>query len=216
MRWPWLRAKRPPIDDRRWLVVDVETSGLDPHVAQLLAIAGVALDLRGETPRIDIRDSFAVCLRPQTPVTDKANILLHGIGVQAQSEGWAPADALSAFKVWAGEAPLLGYHSAFDQIMLSRGFEGAGLPVPANPWLDLAPALRELYGTDQHRALDDWLAHFNIPCLARHQAAADALATAQLALMALKRWQHRGQPLSFWPFQRMAEEARWLFSTASG
>jgi DNA polymerase III subunit epsilon len=216
MRWPWLRAKRPPIDAQRWLVVDVEISGLDPHAAQLLAIAGVALDLRGETPQIDIHDSFAVGLRPQTPVTDKANILLHGIGVQAQAQGQAPAEALLAFKTWAADAPLLGYHSAFDQIMISRGFEDEGLPVPANPWVDLAPALRELYGGDRHRALDEWLTHFNIPCIARHQAAADALATAQLALMALKRWQDRGQPVTFWPFQRMAEEARWLVSSAAG
>jgi DNA polymerase-3 subunit epsilon len=32
------------------------------------------------------------------------------------------------------------------------------------------------------RALDEWMAHFDIHCLQRHHAAADALATAELLL----------------------------------
>ena len=52
-------------------------------------------------------------------------------------------------------------------------------------WLDLAPLAGALvpeayrYGG---RSLDDWLAAFGIECTIRHNAAADALATAELLL----------------------------------
>jgi len=212
-RWPW--SNPAALNDSRWLVVDVETSGLDPHAAELLAIAGVAIDMTQPQPQIQLSDSFAVFLRPATPVLDKDNILLHGIGVQAQRDGVEPAQALRDFQAWAATSPLLGYHSAFDEVMLDRAFGKAGLAKPDNPWLDLAPVLRELWHTNSHRALDDWLQAFGITCLARHQAAADALATAQLALLALRRWQERGHGLAFRPLQRMAQNARWLHNSAS-
>jgi DNA polymerase-3 subunit epsilon len=215
MSWPWPWAKPTALDDSRWLVVDVETSGLDPHTAELLAIAGVAINLTTPQPRIDLSDSFTVFLRPATPVLDKDNILLHGIGVQAQRDGAEPAQALRDFQAWAAASPLLGYHSAFDEVMLARAFGKAGLAKPDNPWLDLAPVLRELWHTRTHRALDDWLQAFGITCLARHQAAADALATAQLALLALRRWQEQGHGLAFSPLQRMAQNARWLHNAAT-
>jgi DNA polymerase-3 subunit epsilon len=212
-RWPW--SNPAALNDSRWLVVDVETSGLDPHAAELLAIAGVAIDMTQPQPQIQLSDSFAVFLRPATPVLDKDNILLHGIGVQAQRDGVEPAQALRDFQAWAATSPLLGYHSAFDEVMLDRAFDKAGLAKPDNPWLDLAPVLRELWHTNSHRALDDWLQAFGITCLARHQAAADALATAQLALLALRRWQERGHGPAFRPLQRMAQNARWLHNSAS-
>jgi DNA polymerase-3 subunit epsilon len=38
-------ALRKPVDERRWVVLDVETSGLDPRRDQLLAIAAIALQV---------------------------------------------------------------------------------------------------------------------------------------------------------------------------
>jgi DNA polymerase III subunit epsilon len=61
------------------------------------------------------------------------------------------------------------------------------------------------------KALDDWLAAYGIRCLARHQAAADALATAELllCLWPLARQQH-GRPPDIAALQRLAAARRWL------
>jgi DNA polymerase-3 subunit epsilon len=191
-------------------VVDVETSGLDPRSADLLAIAGVALRVEAPAPRIVLHDSFEITVRPRRSVLDRANILVHGIGVQAQRDGAEPAHALDAFADWAGDAPLLGYHSGFDEIMLRRACQLAERATLPNPWLDLAPLMRDVFPGLRHRSLDDWLTAFNLLCWARHQAAADALVTAQLALRALRRWEERGEPLAFEALQRAARAARWL------
>ena len=69
--------------------------------------------------------------------------------------------------------------------MLGRALAAQGLPDDRRPWLDLAPLAGALvpeayrYGG---RSLDDWLAAFGIECAIRHNAAADALATAELLL----------------------------------
>lgn len=184
LRSLWSVPRLDGIDDERWVVVDVESSGLDAEHDRLLAIAAVALrfDAR-RRPRIELGDSFEVVLRHDAagPV-DKANILLHGIGVGAQRAGVDAAVALAQWRGWLGRSPLLAYHSAFDQTLIgraSRALWGRDLP---NPWLDLEPLAAVLHGDPQRRPLDHWLARHGIACLARHNAAADTLATAQLLL----------------------------------
>ena len=79
----------------------------------------------------------------------------------------------------------MGFHTDFDRAVLRVAFAGAGLPADDRPWLDLAPLAGALvpeayrYGG---RSLDDWLAAFGIECTIRHNAASDALATAELLL----------------------------------
>jgi DNA polymerase-3 subunit epsilon len=58
-------------------------------------------------------------------------------------------------------------------------------------------------------ALDEWLEHFQIPCLQRHQAAADALATAELLLRLWPRLRREtGGELA--ALERLAASRHWL------
>ncbi len=178
------RWRRPAIDEDRWLVLDVEASGLDVRHDRLLAIAAVAVRTAGARPCIDLADSFEVVLRQpgDTAPPDKANILLHGIGVGAQRAGLPLQEALAAFAAFAARSPLLAFHAAFDRGMLRRAWQAAALPPLANPWLDLAPLAAVLHPHEKARSLDEWMARFGIRCAVRHQAAADTLATAELLL----------------------------------
>jgi DNA polymerase III subunit epsilon len=181
----WLDTRRAP-DAGRWVVLDVETSGLDTRRDRLLAIAAVAVrHAEGTTPRIVLGDSFEVVLRQDdgSPAhADKANILLHGIGVGAQRDGMAPDAALEAFERYVGTSPLIGFHAAFDRAMIDRACDRQQRRRLPNPWLDLEPVAAVLHPESRARALDEWLAHFGIECAVRHQAAADTLATAELLL----------------------------------
>lgn len=164
----------------RWVVVDTETSGLDPESDRLLAIGGVAVDEDG----VRLDDSFEMVLRNED-VTAEANVVLHGIGHEAQRNGVAPVAALSAFAEWAADSPRVGFHADFDRVMLRQGYAAAGLQVAQQPWLDLAqlgPALAPETARYGGRSLDDWLAAFGIDVSGRHNAAGDALATAELLL----------------------------------
>ena len=194
LRGLFRRAPAAPVDDTRWIVADVETSGLDPHRDRLLAIAAVALHFGGDgdragqgarRPRIAFGDSFEAVLRqPDAALAtpDKSNILVHGIGVAAQRGGVDPAVALTDWARYVGNSPLIGYHSRFDETVIERATRMHLRRAAPGPWLDLEHLCAALHGEPRRQPLDEWLGIYGIQCLARHQAAADALATAQLLL----------------------------------
>jgi DNA polymerase-3 subunit epsilon len=210
----WLRWRRRAADPdpSRWLVMDVESSGLDAARDRLLAVA--AIGLRVDWPRrrlaVILADSFEVVLRQEAPST-RENILLHGIGVQRQREGVPPPQALAAFASFAGGAPLLAFHAAFDRTIVGRHAQAAlGAPLP-NPWLDIEHLCRVTHPKVRARSLDEWMAHFGIRCAARHQAMADTLAECEL----LQRiWPRVAAECGSWPeVQKLARHHRW---TADG
>ncbi len=166
-----------PVAGSRCVVVDVETTGLNLMQDRLISIGAVAV-VNG---KIALGDSFYVVLQ-QRAASEKGNILLHGIGTAAQLEGEPPAEALLAFLDYLGKSPLVAFHVTFDETMIRRALRDyLGLNFK-HPWLDLAYVMPGLNPSlaRKYRALDDWIGHFKIRIDARHNALADALATAQL------------------------------------
>lgn len=173
--------RKLPFAQARYVVVDVETTGLNLMTDTLISIGAVAV-VGG---RVVLGDSFSVVLQ-QRQSSDKSNILVHGISGSAQREGVPPADALLDFLEYLGDAPLVAFHVAFDETMIHRALrQYLGFSFK-HPWLDLAyvmPALnRDLIRS--HRVLDDWIRRYDIQISERHNALADALATAQLLQVA--------------------------------
>lgn len=207
----WVSRGAPPSPGQaaRWVVVDVETSGLDANSDRLLAVAAIGLRVAPAAPRLEIvlGDSFEVVLRQDT-VSDRNNILLHGIGEQRQREGVEPAMALQSFVDFIGDAPLLAFHSAFDETMIDRHCQQHLGQRLDNPWLDVADLCAVTHEDVRARTLDDWMAHFGIRCAARHQASADTLATAELVL---RLWPRIAPHGSRWrDLVRLAGHRRWL------
>jgi DNA polymerase III subunit epsilon len=203
-------AGRPAANAHRWVVVDVETSGLDVHRDRLLAIAAIALRVDGNaTPQIALGDSFEAVLRQDLAPADKGNILLHGIGVGAQRAGAPATEVLGAFEQWLGDAPLIAFHAEFDKAMIYRAMKHTLGRTPHNLWVDLEPLADVMHPEVRGTALDDWLGHFGIECAVRHQAAADTLATAEL-LMQLWPALRAQRCTSFAALRKLADQRRWL------
>lgn len=181
-----LRGASPPLRAARWVVVDCETSGLDPRRDRLLSVGAVAL--RGG--RIEVGEAFEAVLRQAAPSVPE-NILVHGIGGDAQARGREPGEALRDFAGFLAGGLPAAFHASFDAAVLRRAM--AGLPAPRN-WLDLAqlaPALLPAQAATR-RTLDDWLGHFRIDAPARHDALQDAFATAQLLQVLLAEAERQG------------------------
>ena len=182
----WAALPHMPLSDSvsesRYVVVDVETSGLSLQDDKLISIGAVAV-ING---KVALGDSFYIVLQQQA-ASEKGNILLHGIGTAEQLEGVPPGDALLDFLEYLGKSPLIAFHVTFDETMIRRALsEYLGFSFK-HPWLDLAyvmPSLNPPLSKKLH-ALDDWIGHFGIIIHTRHNALADALATAQLFQVAL-------------------------------
>jgi len=165
------------VEHSRFVVVDVETTGLNLMQDKLISIGAVAV-VNG---KVALGDSFYVVLQQQA-ASEKGNILVHGIGTSAQLEGDPPVDALLSFLEYLGKSPLIAFHVTFDETMIKRALRDYLGFNFKHPWLDLAYVMPGLHPplAKKYRALDDWIGHFNIRIDARHNALADALATAQL------------------------------------
>jgi DNA polymerase III subunit epsilon len=207
-----------PANQMRWVVADVETSGLNVTSDRLLAIGAVAV-VNGV---VDMADSFEVVVQ-QSTISSTDNILIHRISGETQRSGLAPVEALLRFMHFVGDSPLIGYHAKFDEIMIDRACKqwlGASLQ---RQWLDLAhlgpaliaagqlSALAILQG-QRARALDWWLEYFQITITQRHHAAADALATAQLFVALLK---HSANTTKIAQTDKLQPTAKSLFNVAA-
>lgn len=174
-----------PLETLRFVVADVETTGLNPFSDQLISIGAVEI----AEGRINLGRGFETIFR-QEHASTTANILVHGIDGTTQLGGLAPAAAMLQFLDFAGNAPLVGFHADFDRLMIERASRAALAMVPANHWLDLAflaPSVMPQPGRKVPLGLDEWMEMFGIENFARHNALADALATAQLLQVVLAR-----------------------------
>jgi len=203
------------LDDARWVVADVESSGLDVSRDQLIAIGAVVVAGRD----VALAESFEVVLR-QEQVSSADNILIHRIVGQQQISGADPANALLSFLEFIGDSPLVGYHAPFDARMIERACRRYLGIDSALTWVDLAdlaPALQSGAGhasgphgdTRSSRGLDWWLERYTIRIAARHNAAADALGTAQLLSALLPACASKGYR-TIGGVLRLAEEFQWL------
>ena len=214
---PWRRARAPAFQPHpsRWVVVDVEASGLDLRRNRLLSIAALAVQAGSEQPpRIVLGDSFEVVLQQSQADTtlaqvSKDNILLHGIGVGAQRQGVPAPEAMQAFLSFVADSPLIAFHSFFDQSLIERTLRRSlRLELP-NPWVDLEHLGAVLSNNPRRYSLDEWMARYGIRCIARHQASADTLATAELLVRLWPQLAAR-QATQWSALVNLADNARYL------
>lgn len=190
---------------QRMVVVDVETSGLDPWRDRLLSIGAIVVS----DGLVRLEQSFEVILR-QDEASPEHNILVHGIGGSAQLAGREPAAALLAFLMFVRKDPLVAYRADFDRVAIQRATSAALNITPTNLWLDLAllaPALDTPNASSD--TLDDWLSMYGIENYLRHDALADALSTAELFLALLGRAQAQALKTCA-DLDRLQKESRWL------
>ena len=193
-----------PAGEGRWVVVDVETSGLDAMNDALISIG--ALGVRDGA--VDLADSFEVVLRQAAP-SASANIEVHGIGGGEQLAGEDPEASLRAFLAFIGDDPLVAFHAPFDAMVLARAVRARLRRRFRRPWLDLADVAPLAWPGRARGGLDAWLEALSIPMAYRHRAIVDCLATAQLLVAVLHEAPRLGAPTAK-ALLSLSQGERWL------
>ncbi|SFJ05083.1 DNA polymerase-3 subunit epsilon [Pseudomonas guineae] len=177
-------AEAAPLDNRtlqqRFVVLDLETSGLNMRRDVVLSIGAVVI----ENSAIDLSQQFE-CTMQREGHQASASTLIHGIAPSEIAMGAEPAEALLAFMEFVGDSPLLAFHAEFDQRMLARALKqslGYRLQHAFFDVAEIAPLLCPKAGVG-NAGLDAWTQHFGLQVQQRHHASADALVTAELALI---------------------------------
>lgn len=202
---------RPSVDEHRWVVLDVETSGLDPQRDELLCVVALGMQRVNGVWTLVPSDSIELVLQPQQVRAHEDNVLLHGVGLGAQSRGLQPAQAIDALRQWVGASPVLAFHAGFDRSFLRQACRRAGLAALPWCWLDLADVLPVVMGQPATLSLDQWMSLMQVSCPRRHEAAADVWATAQLWLKASRNMPGH-EHMEWRDWQACARQVRWLGS----
>jgi len=196
--------RKTPLAGARWIVVDCETSGLDARRDRLLSAA--AVEVSGD--RIALGRAYAAVLRQAEP-SAAANILVHGIGGDAQMGGRAAAEVLAELARFMEGGIPAAFHAPFDREVLKRSFSGEGISFPGTAWLDLARLAPAVFPQRKCKTLEDWLAAFAIECPGRHDALADAYASAELLLVLLAEARRQGVQ-TVEAFAALAASEKWI------
>ena len=178
------------------VVIDCETTGLNPRRDEMIAVA--AIKVRG--PRILTSDAFRVVIRADKPPTAES-IKVHHLRAQEVALGRQMHKVLPELLHFIGGRPIVGYYVDFDVTMLDKyvlPYIQAKLP---NPRIDVSGIYYALKyrnappGTVHDLRFASMLSDLRLPALHQHDAFNDALMTAMMYVQ-LRDMQERGVQIS--------------------
>ncbi|MGH2406643.1 MAG: polyribonucleotide nucleotidyltransferase [Candidatus Limnocylindrales bacterium] len=155
---------------REFAVVDVETTGTDPQMADLLEIAVVKV--KGGK----ISDRWSTFVKPSQPILGNQ---MHGITDADVAKAPSAADAARQAMDFIGDALVVGHSVTFDLAFLE---EAGAARIDQGRLLDTLTLAREGYPDLQNYRLDTLSAFFGVDLTQNHRALPDAEATANLLL----------------------------------
>lgn len=169
------------------LVLDTETTGMDPEIDRIVAIGAVRLHGR----RLFRTRTFDVLVRPGRRIPASAS------AVHRITDSMV-ANAPEVAEVWPGlietlrDAAVVGHHVDFDLAMLRSAVARYGLPWQEPLALDTARLAAALDPAEKDLDLAEIARRHGIIPTGRHTALGDSLVTAELYLRLVPRLLDRG------------------------
>src|SRR4029079_10024140 len=157
---------------RDLVVVDVETTGIDTGLGDIVEVAGVKIK-KGK-----IADTWSTLVKPARPIVGNQ---MHGITDADVADAPDAKHAVEKLFDWAGDSTIVGHNVGFDLGFLSAALDG--FEFTPGTYFDTLTLARDGYptGPDAYK-LGDLSRFFGIELQSNHRALPDAEATAQLVL----------------------------------
>ena len=180
-------ADDTPVDQIRFVVLDSETTGLDPRHDRLITIGTVAVC--GGEIRLD--DTFDALLRVDE---NTSAVTVHGVTRDESRSGIDEPEALERFLDYVRDGVIVGHHIGHDIATFDAACErhwGMRLLNRSIDTMDLTLHLEQdgaFAGRPpiRHFTLDALCEMFDVIPHDRHTASGDAFITAQVLLRLLK------------------------------
>ena len=171
-----------PYEGEEVVVLDTETTGMNPKKDEILSIG--AVKVRGN--HILLSDAFEAWLKPRGEIGEES-IKIHGIRRIDIEHGEEPEAVIPRLLEFIGNRPVVGYYIRFDQRMLSaytRRILGIDLP---NPLIELSEMYYRRYRkSSPHEFVDlkfdTIMEQLKLPRLGKHDALNDAVMSALIYL----------------------------------
>lgn len=176
-----------PSDLVRFVVLDSETTGLDPRKDRLITIGAVGVI----ASEILLDDVFDALLQTEY---NSGSVTVHGVTRQESLSGMTEPEALERFLGYLKDGVIVGHHIGHDVATLNAGYErhwGFSLKNHSLDTMELTLNLERdgaFQGSDliSEFSLDGLCSLFGVIPYDRHTAAGDAFMTAQVFLRLLR------------------------------
>lgn len=170
-----------------FVVVDIETTGLNPASERIIEIG--AVQIRGDRTE----EQFDVLIQPGRKLSSFI-IELTGITDEMLKEAPDICEGLRQFMEFAGEDILMGHHLSFDYSFLKRNIVNTGGSFERNG-VDTLRIARAALPELESRSLKTLCDHYGIVNEHAHRACDDARATAELYLCLKREFYGRTEEL---------------------
>lgn len=174
------RSKLPlDINRVRFVVLDTETTGLDPSRDRILSIGCVGL----HENRIRVADSLEIYLTQNH--FNAETVAVHGILKNSRFHKHTEQEAIKQLLTYLENSVIVAHHAGFDLAVLNNSLGRLSLPKLKNKVLDTGVLFKKTTlcsSNDTHYSLDALCELFSIKKHDRHTAAGDAFLTGILFL----------------------------------
>src|SRR5699024_4509183 len=116
--------------DDRFVLIDLETTGLQPGRDEIIEFGALRIDGDKET-------EFSCLVRPAGPLPKTIAELTGLTDETLQAQGLAMEQALQQFLTFIGRDKLVGYNLSFDMAFLRAACQRTGQSMPVNRSTDL-------------------------------------------------------------------------------
>lgn len=158
-----------------YVVVDIETSGLDYNTDKIIEIGAVKTNSKGE-----ILDTFSSIIKQDIKL-NREIVNLTGINDENLANGEDEKEALEKLIDFIGDNKLVGYHFSFDIKFLNICLKQNGLQVIRNQCYDLMEYVKKENLFMKNYKLQTALNKYGIEHTQKHRALDDARITAMLS-----------------------------------
>lgn len=180
-----MAPEHTPLDMTTYVIVDLETTGLDYRTERIIEIA--AVKLQGGTPVA----TFEHVINPHRPIPSNI-VKLTGITNDMVSRGERIEDILPQFAMFAKGCVLVAHHAPFDISFLNRAARDMGLKRFTHRVFDTRLIAQKMVPLLGFYRLANLAAHFKVshnPC---HRALQDAQATAEVFIQLIEIMKNAG------------------------
>ena len=160
---------------KKFVVVDIETSGLDYEKHKIIEIGAVLTNSQGE-----VLDKFESLIKQEIKLSNDI-IKLTGITDEDLKNGRCEKQALEDFLSFIKNYPIVGYNFNFDMKFLNYNLEKNSLKEITNTSYDLKTYVKREKMFLKNYKLETVLKEYGIKNKVDHRALADALVTVDLA-----------------------------------
>ena len=160
-----------------YVVLDVETTGLNTHADEIIEIGAVRIENGVEVAE------FSELINPGRNVPDKV-VEITGITTAMLRDKRALQDVLPEFAEFCEGAVLVAHNASFDMAFFRRAFQAAGIPFDFTI-VDTLALVRNQYPRQKSHKLGVMCKQLGISLTNAHRAVHDARATGLMLLKVL-------------------------------